>query len=141
MDAILTAARKGMSPIGTKLFVTTFPCHYCARHIVSAGIDEVQYLEPYPKSKALSLHQDSIVIERTGWTEPSQGGRQVLFRPFSGVAPTLYKRAFYKDRELKDKDTGKMEVHTPEWGSPYHLPKLNYTEIEAELTKEVPSNG
>src|SRR5580658_8370770 len=31
MDALLSAARKGESLVGTRLFVTTFPCHYCAR--------------------------------------------------------------------------------------------------------------
>ena len=37
----MSAGRKGASTLGTRLFVTTFPCHYCARHIVSAGVDEV----------------------------------------------------------------------------------------------------
>lgn len=60
MDALLSAARKGVSLAGCRVFVTTYPCHYCARHIVAAGIDEVQYIEPYPKSQALSLHPDSI---------------------------------------------------------------------------------
>lgn len=44
MDALLSAGRKGASTVGTRLFVTTFPCHYCARHIVSAGVDEVQFI-------------------------------------------------------------------------------------------------
>jgi deoxycytidylate deaminase len=55
MDALLSAARKGVSTIGCRLFVTTFPCHYCARHIVSAGVDEVQFIEPYPKSLAIRV--------------------------------------------------------------------------------------
>ena len=50
MDALLSAGRMGKGTIATRLFVTTFPCHYCARHIVSAGVDEVQFIEPYPKS-------------------------------------------------------------------------------------------
>lgn len=72
MDAILSASRVGVSPRGKRLFVSTFPCHYCARHIVSAGIDEVQYIEPYPKSRALRLHGDSIATNRNGWTAPSR---------------------------------------------------------------------
>lgn len=95
MDVILSAARTGVSPRGTRLFVSTFPCHYCARHIVSAGIDEVQYIEPYPKSRALALHSDSITTDPSGWTPPSTTGvgpasgkaKKVLFRPFVGVAP------------------------------------------------------
>lgn len=66
MDAILSAARQGASPVGGRLFVTTFPCHYCARHIVSAGIDEVQYIEPYPKSRAFDLHGDAITQSADG---------------------------------------------------------------------------
>jgi deoxycytidylate deaminase len=82
MDALLSAARKEISPIGTRLFVTTFPCHYCARHIVTAGVDEVQYVEPYPKSQALDLHEDAIQVELSGWKPPSHGGTKVLFVPF-----------------------------------------------------------
>lgn len=42
------------------LYSTTYPCHGCAKHIVAAGISEVVYYEPYPKSRALALHDDSI---------------------------------------------------------------------------------
>jgi deoxycytidylate deaminase len=66
MDALLSAARQGISPVGTRLFVTTFPCHYCARHLVTAGVDEVQYIEPYPKSQALELHDDAIQVQVDG---------------------------------------------------------------------------
>ncbi len=141
MDALLSAARKGVSTVGTRLFVTTFPCHNCARHIVSAGVDEVQYIEPYPKSRALTLHNDSIQVEHTGWNPPSDGGDKVLFRPFSGAAPRLYKRAFLKDRDLKDKDSGKMDIQKPDWGTAWHLPRSSYIQIEVELAKEEANNG
>src|SRR5690348_6308523 len=72
MDALLSAARKGVSLVGTRLFVTTFPCHYCARHIVASGVDEVQFIEPYPKSLALNLHKDAIAVEKSSWNEPSK---------------------------------------------------------------------
>jgi len=136
MDALLSAARKGVSLVGTRLFVTTFPCHFCARHIVAAGVDEVQFIEPYPKSQALNLHKDAIAVEHSGWSPPSSGGDKVLFRPFSGIAPRWYKRAFFKDRDLKDKVTGIMKIQPPDWGMPWHLPKLSYVEIEAELSRE-----
>ena len=141
MDALLSAGRKGVSTIGTRLFVTSFPCHYCARHVVTGGIDEVQYIEPYPKSRALILHNDAIQVEHTGWTAPSEGGSKVLFRPFSGVAPRLYKRAFLKDRELKNAQTGAMSIHQPPWGTPWHLPRSSYVEIEAKLAEEGVKNG
>jgi deoxycytidylate deaminase len=137
MSALLSAARKGTTLTGSKLFVTTFPCHYCARHIITAGVDEVQYIEPYPKSRALKLHSDAIAVELTGqWKKPSLGGPQVLFRPFSGVSPRLYKRAFLKERELKDKNTGIINIQAPQWGTPWHLSKASYPELEAELSDE-----
>jgi len=43
-----------------------FPCHYCEGQIVSGGVDEVQFIEPYPKSLAIDLHDDSIVVEASG---------------------------------------------------------------------------
>ena len=108
MDAIIAAARKGSSTIGAKLFVTTFPCHYCARGIVAAGIDEVQYVEPYPKSHALAQHADSITVDAKE-RKPVKGRRKVLFRPFTGVAPRLYRRAFLKDRDLKDSEDRRIQ--------------------------------
>lgn len=151
MDALLSAGRKGASTVGSRLFVTTFPCHYCARHIVSAGVDEVQFIEPYPKSQALHLHRDSIQFEKGSkpWLRPSDKiGRherkkagdktepRVLFRPFTGVAPRMYGRAFQKDRELKNKVTGALQVQEPEWGTPYDLSRKSYAELEAALTKD-----
>jgi hypothetical protein len=99
----------------------------------------------------LNLHRDAIAIEHSGWLPPSQIAAmhdpkkqkesRVLFRPFSGVAPQLYKRAFMKDRELKNKDTGEMFIQDPSWGTPWHLPKRSPAELEAELSKEVSSNA
>lgn len=149
MDALLSAGRVGKSTVGSRLFVTTFPCHYCARHIVSSGVDEVYFIEPYPKSKALDLHKDSIQTSVGSWIAPSSsilqaevgnvaglGHSRVLFRPFVGVAPKMYRRAFLKDRELKSKETGKMEFGAPEWGNQWHLRAAGYAELEASLIQE-----
>jgi deoxycytidylate deaminase len=136
MDAIFSAARNGMSTVGTRLFVTTFPCHYCARGILTAGIDEVQFIEPYSKSKALTLHADAITVDGRNWTPPSLGGKKVLFRPFTGVSPRLYERAFLKDRDLKDGLTGNYQIGSPRWGSAWHLRSASYVELEAALAKE-----
>jgi deoxycytidylate deaminase/dephospho-CoA kinase len=137
MDALIGAARTGHSTVGTKLFVTTFPCHYCARHIVAAGVDEVQYIEPYSKSRAKDLHSDSITAQAIGWRPPStstDGTAKVLFRPFVGVAPRLYRRAFFKDRDLKDK-AGEMKIHPPDWGSPWQVLSVSYADLEALLLR------
>jgi len=158
MDALLSAGREGVSTVGTRLFVTTFPCHYCARHIVSAGIYEVQFIEPYPKSLALELHDDAIAVEEGNWHPPEETGMaeakrrrktaseqgravvegvsgRVLFRPFVGVAPRLYLRAFEKTRRLKDKITGKFDIQAPEWGDEWSPFIAAYPELEAALTK------
>ncbi|MBL0150657.1 MAG: hypothetical protein IPP87_19020 [Ideonella sp.] len=134
MDAILSATREGSSTVGAKLFVTTFPCHYCARHIVASGIDEVQFIEPYPKSKAFELHGDAIEHIYSDWyRSPPAKPEKVLFRPFTGVAPRLYVRAFLKNRDLKNK-AGEQEVSKPKW-APGLLQK-SYLEIEKVLGDE-----
>lgn len=51
--------------------------------IIAAGIKRVVYVEPYPKSKALEFHSDSISL-RTKLDEDS-GDEQVTFEPFTGV--------------------------------------------------------
>lgn len=133
MNAILSAAISGVSPKGCRLYVSTYPCHYCARHIVTAGIDEVQFIEPYPKSKATELHDDSITTDVSGWEPPSAGGNKVLFRPFVGVAPKFYKLAFLKDRGYKDKRTGVMSFGEPELGMTNTIYTQSYPELEDKL--------
>lgn len=140
MDAILSASISGTSPRGCRMYVTTYPCHYCARHIVASGIDEVQFIEPYPKSKATELHSDSITTESNDWRPPSQGGTHVLFRPFVGVAPRLYRRVFLKDRSYKNKVTGDFEFGAPAWGRPTEVYKVSYSALESKLALEV-DNG
>jgi deoxycytidylate deaminase len=89
MEALLACARAGISPRGGTLVTTTFPCHNCAKHIVAAGIERVVYVEPYPKSKALSLHSDSITLDEPSLHDP-HAPRRVRFVPFVGVAARRY---------------------------------------------------
>lgn len=102
MTAISTAARLGMPIKGATLFTTTFPCHMCARHIVSSGIARVVYVEPYPKSKARQLHSDSIQID----PERVIAGR-VTFEPFVGIAPRQYQEIF-DARNVRKDDVGNI---------------------------------
>ena len=81
MSAIADAAARGVSIKGGTLFVTTFPCHECARHIVAAGIRRVIYIEPYAKSLAIELHGDSIELDS------DEDPNKIPFLPFLGVAP------------------------------------------------------
>lgn len=150
MDAVLSLVRRGMSAMGTRAFVTTFPCHYCARHLVTAGVSEVQYIEPYPKSKALELHNDAITTRFSEWRDRAdesnkknrvdepRKNKKVLFRPFVGVAPRLYPRAFTKTRDLKNDATGDFMIGSLEWTEPTHLGRVSYTELEAQLARVEP---
>ena len=132
--------------------MTSFPCHFCARHIVSAGVYEVQFIEPYPKSLALELHEDAIETDPREWSPPErvsmreehlsknddpkteQPGK-VLFHPFVGIAPRIYIKAFEETRELKDKNTGIFAVKQPEWGDEWAPFTIAYPELEAALTR------
>ncbi len=93
MNAITDAARLGIPLKDAILYSTTFPCHMCAKHIVSAGIKEVVFLEPYPKSLAADLHSDSIQIEGTS-RGAYDGYEAVKFRHFAGVTPRRYRELF-----------------------------------------------
>jgi len=89
MAAITDAARRGVSVEGATMYVTTFPCHLCARHIVAAGIVRVKYVEPYTKSLAAQLYPDSIAVDYAEKRET-----QVSFDPFVGIAPRKYLALF-----------------------------------------------
>ncbi len=109
MDALLACARLGTSTLGATLYCTTFPCHNCAKHIVAAGLERVVYVQPYPKSKALDFHDDSIVMTSK---PPETGQNRVRFQPFVGIGPRRFFDLFSMqlssgyDLERKDPETG-----------------------------------
>jgi cytidine deaminase len=91
MAAICDAARLGRSVKGGVLFCTTFPCHNCTKHILAAGIRRVIYIEPYPKSRAKSLHANEIEVD-------GESATRVVFAPFMGISPVRYRDIFQKGR-------------------------------------------
>ena len=46
--AISEAARNGISIDGSTAYITTFPCHICAKLLVSSGVREIIYDKEYP---------------------------------------------------------------------------------------------
>lgn len=66
--------------------------------MVAAGIRDVIYIEPYTKSRASTLHDDSI-LETT--VEPGDDAKHVHFRLFTGVAPRRFAALFEKREEIK----------------------------------------
>jgi deoxycytidylate deaminase len=88
MYAVITGAKKfGDRVTNGVLYCTTFPCHSCARHLIAAGIHEVYYIEPYPKSLALRLHDDAI-------TQDPNHKAMLRILAFDGVAPNRFLHLF-----------------------------------------------
>lgn len=101
MHAILNAGRMAGDRIfGGKIFVTTYPCHSCARHIIAAGISEVYYIEPYRKSLAIRLHSDAI-------SEQELDTKKVRVLAYDGVAPTKF-LALFRVQSNSRKREGKL---------------------------------
>lgn len=118
MHAICEAAALGRSVRGATLYCTTFPCHGCARHIIAAGIHEVVFIEPYPKSLTEQLYPDEIEVVHKATSDASDNGRadRVRFRSFQGVAPALYQRVFsYRPRKTS---TGTIVAWKPRKATP-----------------------
>ena len=46
--AISEAARNGISLDGSVAYITTYPCHICAKLLVSSGVSEIVYDKDYP---------------------------------------------------------------------------------------------
>ncbi|MND81535.1 hypothetical protein D3C80_733360 [compost metagenome] len=101
MDALFSAAREGISPVGGTLYCTTYPCHSCARHLVTAGVSKVYFIEPYVKSLATELHYDSIgTVPLPSGALPS-AQKEMLVVPFTGVGPRMYEDFFSVRGKLK----------------------------------------
>lgn len=136
MEALMMCARNGISTKGCSMYMTTFPCHNCAKHIIAAGIKKVVYIEPYPKSKALEFYPNEI----------SQNGqnseRKVVFIPFKGVGPHRFIdlfsmhsiRWYSRNRKNKDGyviqwDRSKADLRNP-------MSLMNYIEMEQSAHKQ-----
>ncbi|WP_448213477.1 deaminase [Colwellia sp. MEBiC06753] len=136
MSSLMAAARNGVSVRNAHMYCTTYPCHNCAKHIIASGIQSVEYIEPYPKSKATILHKDSIfdsdaIIDETDLTreevieklvlhivntyfETPNNDSKVQFKPYSGIGPKKYLDLFSMKlgdgRALKRKEKDKSNV-------------------------------
>jgi deoxycytidylate deaminase len=134
MDALLSCARAGVTPEGALLYVTTFPCHNCTRHIIAAGIKRVYYIEPYGKSRAEELHADEILIEEK--LERKRGrNRRVPFTHFVGIGPRRYFDLFSltmgRGHELIRKEGGKtIDVEKPNAWTRIPLSPYSYLQKE-----------
>lgn len=135
MAALMACARQGTPTQGARLYCTTFPCHNCAKHIIAAGIHEVLFIEPYPKSRALSLHDDALTI--------SACEHKVHMRPFVGVGPRRYQQLFalqgpYGERvKRKERETGNVLKWDRRKASPaFHDRLVTYLKLEDQAVEE-----
>lgn len=127
MAAIVEAARRGISVSECTMFVTTFPCHLCARHIVASGILRVRYIEPYAKSLAAELYPDSIAVEGS-----EANSHQMIFEPFVGIAPRQYMNLF--SARNRKSASGQVIRFNPSGAVPRSsAPERVYIESEDEM--------
>ena len=67
-NAIIQAARLGVSIEGATLYCTHQPCSVCAKMIVNAGITRVVYGEGYPDAFAVDmLNEGGVLLEKYEW--------------------------------------------------------------------------
>lgn len=104
MSALMDAARIGRSVKGATIYVTTFPCHNCAKHIIASGIKRIVYIEPYAKSKAIELNGDAL----TTYTKSSD---RVILEHFHGISPARYREIFDKPRKRRDENNNIKPWH------------------------------
>ena len=115
--AFASAVLHGLSVNGCTLYVTTFPCHDCAKQVIAVGIHRVVYNEPYTKSLAQQFYGTQIDVDGAGRSE-----KKVAFEPFVGVAPRRYRELFAMDGARKDAD-GKYR----QWSADEAVPRLPET--------------
>lgn len=137
MHAIINAGNLADNSLrDSTLFVTTYPCHSCARHIIAAGITTVYYIEPYRKSLAIKLHGDAM-------TEKESEGNKVKLLPYDGVAPTKYLALFRMKPDSRKDKFGKVAKVLLSDGTPRleksmeALPALEGVVIESLRRKQL----
>jgi dCMP deaminase len=63
-NAILKAAKTGISTDGSTLYLTTSPCIDCSKLIIQAGIQRVVYLNEYRDISGLTFLKDFVEVQQ-----------------------------------------------------------------------------
>jgi cytidine deaminase len=92
MDAITSAARKGVAIQDATLYCTTLPCHECARLIIGSGMTRVYFIQPYEKSRVSELYSTEIQFGASA--REASGFKKVEFLPYVGISPTRFDELF-----------------------------------------------
>lgn len=62
--AITEAARNGVEIDGSTAYITTFPCHICAKLLVSSGVREIVYDKDYPDELSKAFLEEAGIDVR-----------------------------------------------------------------------------
>lgn len=116
MNAVSDAVRLGRSVKGATIYVTTYPCHNCAKHLIAAGIERIVFIEPYPKSKVESLFEDIVVPD-------GNGDSTVSIEHFYGISPRRYRDIFEKGSRQNE------EGEVQDWYKDERAPRLGNVAI------------
>jgi deoxycytidylate deaminase len=142
MDALLACGRTGRSTRDSTLYVTTFPCHNCARHAIAAGVRRIVYVEPYPKSRAVELHADDLAERPPGHARGDPDDK-VSLEPFVGIGPRRFFDYFSVNLgsgyllERKDRD-GEVVRPEPDRAAPrVQASESGYLRAEQQLAAEI----
>lgn len=136
MEALMMCARNGISTKSCSMYMTIFPCHNCAKHIIAAGIKKVVYIEPYPKSKALEFYTNEISQNE------QDSEKKVIFIPFKGVGPHRFIDLFsmhsirWYSRNRKNKDGYVIQWDRDKASLRNPMSLMNYIEMEQSAHKQ-----
>ena len=73
-NAIIQAAKLGISIQGGEMYITTHPCFICAKMIINAGIKRIVYKEGYPDKFAREILKEAG-IKVVKFSEVKKGNR------------------------------------------------------------------
>ncbi len=131
MSALLDASRRGVAVRDCTMYVNTYPCHNCTKHIMAAGIKRIVFLHPYTKSKAREMYASMI---EHGLLVPEQlKDYRLVFEPFLGVSPNRFAFTFANDKDTRlERDIDGRENGKPvKW-------ELSTAAIPSELVNRKP---
>jgi hypothetical protein len=108
----------------------------CARHIISSGIKEVVFIEPYPKSRTEKQYRQMIKIDG-GEHDPSF----LNFKPFEGISPKRYIDFFSVEGKKRKDKMGKIY----KWEKTKSFPQVDmispaYLQIETAVLNLINAN-
>lgn len=110
MSALLDASRRGVAVRDCTIYVNTYPCHNCTKHLIASGIRRIVFLHPYTKSKARQMYSGML---RHGLSlSDEERSTALVFEPFLGVSPNRFIYSFSHDKttrleQIDGKETGR----------------------------------